>query len=155
MDHDGSKITEREWIHDGTGKCNRFCKCQLWLPTFYKLSKNWKWGAAAKGYWVGLVMHWGSGSIPTSRVCSAAIPYSVWAHITLNPSDETLNWGPLALLLLRQYEFPIGINKVHFLFFFFFQTGKIPSHSLKKSRPLWSVLNERWQCINTREKETC
>ena len=26
------------------------------------------------------------------------------------PSDETLNRGPLALLLRRQYEFPFGIN---------------------------------------------
>ena len=27
-----------------------------------------------------------------------------------SPSDETLNRGPLALLLRRQYEFPFGIN---------------------------------------------
>ena len=26
------------------------------------------------------------------------------------PSDETLNRGPLALLLRRQYEIPFGIN---------------------------------------------
>ena len=31
-----------------------------------------------------------------------------------NPSDETLNRDPLALLLRRQYEFPVGVNKVHF-----------------------------------------
>ena len=31
-----------------------------------------------------------------------------------SPSDETLNQGPLALLLLRQYEFPFGINIVQF-----------------------------------------
>ena len=37
-----------------------------------------------------------------------------------SPSDETLNQGPLALLLRRQYEFPFGIDKVHFLLFFFF-----------------------------------
>ena len=31
-----------------------------------------------------------------------------------SPSDETLNRGPLALLLWRQYEFPFGINIVQF-----------------------------------------
>ena len=34
-----------------------------------------------------------------------------------SPSDETLNRGPLALLLRRQYEFPFGINIVQFPFF--------------------------------------
>ena len=37
-----------------------------------------------------------------------------------SPSDETLNRGPLALLLRQQYEFPFGINIVQFSFFFFF-----------------------------------
>ena len=32
-------------------------------------------------------------------------------------SDETLNRGPLALLLWRQYEFPFGINIVQFSIF--------------------------------------
>ena len=36
-----------------------------------------------------------------------------------SPSDETLNRGPLALLLRRQYEFPFGINIVQFSIFFF------------------------------------
>ena len=36
-----------------------------------------------------------------------------------SPSDETLNRGPLALLLRRQYEFLFGINIVQFSFFFF------------------------------------
>ena len=31
-----------------------------------------------------------------------------------SPSDETLNRGPLALHLRRQYEFPFGINIVQF-----------------------------------------
>ena len=31
-----------------------------------------------------------------------------------SPLDETLNRGPLALLLRRQYEFPFGINIVQF-----------------------------------------
>ena len=35
-----------------------------------------------------------------------------------SPSDETLNRGPLALLLRREYEFPFGINIVQFSFFF-------------------------------------
>ena len=35
-----------------------------------------------------------------------------------SPSDETLNRGPLALLLRRQYEFPFGINIVQFSIFF-------------------------------------
>ena len=34
-----------------------------------------------------------------------------------NASDETLNRGPLALLLRRQYEFPFGINIVQFSIF--------------------------------------
>ena len=37
-----------------------------------------------------------------------------------SPSDETLNRGPLALLLRRQYEFPFGINIVQFSFFVLF-----------------------------------
>ena len=32
-------------------------------------------------------------------------------------SDDTLNWGPLALLLWRLYEFPFGIYVVNFHFF--------------------------------------
>ena len=34
-----------------------------------------------------------------------------------SPSDETLKRGPLALLLRRQHEFPIGINIVQFSMF--------------------------------------
>ena len=40
-----------------------------------------------------------------------------------SPSDETLNRGPLALLLRRQYEFPFGIILVQFSFFF--QSGML------------------------------
>ena len=36
-----------------------------------------------------------------------------------SPSDETLNRGPLVLLLRRQYEFPFGIDIVQFSFFHF------------------------------------
>ena len=35
-----------------------------------------------------------------------------------SPLDKTLNRGPLALLLRRQYEFPFGINIVQFSFSF-------------------------------------
>ena len=38
-----------------------------------------------------------------------------------SPSDETLDRGPLAQLLRRQYEFPFGINVVQFSIFHFFQ----------------------------------
>ena len=45
--------------------------------------------------------------------------------------DETLNWGPLALLLRRQYEFPFGINTVQFSFFFHFhETKRLADFSL-------------------------
>ena len=37
-----------------------------------------------------------------------------------SPSDDTLNRGPLALLLWRQYEFPCGIDIVQISFFFIF-----------------------------------
>ena len=36
-----------------------------------------------------------------------------------SPSDKTLNRGPLALLLRRQYEFSFGINTVQFSIFKF------------------------------------
>ena len=35
-----------------------------------------------------------------------------------SPSDETLNRGPLVLLLRRQYEFPLRYNIVQFSIFF-------------------------------------
>ena len=48
-----------------------------------------------------------------------------------SPSDETLNRGPLALLLQQQYEFPFGINIVQFSFSFsfFFSTVVKPECS--------------------------
>ena len=36
-----------------------------------------------------------------------------------SPLDETLNQGPLALLLWIQYEFPFGINNVQFSISFY------------------------------------
>ena len=52
--------------------------------------------------------------------------------MALSPSDETLNRGPLALLLRRQYEFSFGINIVQFSFrkFFNFFTIFLNAHSL-------------------------
>ena len=44
-----------------------------------------------------------------------------------SPSDETLNRGPLALLLRRQYEFPSGINIVQFSNFFLIFLYSLPS----------------------------
>ena len=47
-----------------------------------------------------------------------------------SPSDETLNLGPLELLLRRQYEFPFGINVVQLSFFF---------SSMKCSFLIWTM----------------
>ena len=49
---------------------------------------------------------------------SSKFTYSPW-HIVIKTyeTDETLNRGPLALLLRRQYEFPFGINIVQFSIF--------------------------------------
>ena len=46
-----------------------------------------------------------------------------------NPSDETLNRGPLALLLQREYEFPFGLMG---LVVFFFNCSN-PAEGLKAS----------------------
>ena len=40
-----------------------------------------------------------------------------------SPSDETLNRGPMALLLRRQYEYPFGINIVQYSAIFIFFQG--------------------------------
>ena len=42
-----------------------------------------------------------------------------------SPSDETLNRGPLALLLWQQYEFLFGINIVQFSIFKDMQTCRM------------------------------
>ena len=69
-----------------------------------------------------------------------------------SPSDETLNRGPLALLLRRQYEFPFGINIVQFSFFIFISMvndiywsffGAIINCSVTQfARLLLSIVNE-------------
>ena len=52
------------------------------------------------------------------RLIADAYPRYNLPSRTHFPSDETLNQGPLALLL--QYEFPFGINIVQFSIFTFF-----------------------------------
>ena len=53
-----------------------------------------------------------------------------------SPSDETLNRGPLALLLRRQYEFPFGINIVQFsISIFNFAHTKIETIKIKVNCP--------------------
>ena len=54
-----------------------------------------------------------------------------------SPSDETLNRGPLALLLRRQYEFPFGINIVQFSIFFYIEHKRVEIHSRKVNKELW------------------
>ena len=45
-------------------------------------------------------------------------------------SDETLNQGPLALLIRRQYEFSFWINRMQFsIFNFFFNAQFAPSRT--------------------------
>ena len=61
------------------------------------------------------------------------------------PSDETLNRGPLALLLWRQYKFPFGINIVQFSIFF---KGSRPRHTLQDWDPLMYSLT-----LNQDERE--
>ena len=51
-------------------------------------------------------------------VCTWMCDHSGMSISADSPSDETLNRGPLALLLRRQYEFPFGINIVQFSIFF-------------------------------------
>ena len=54
---------------------------------------------------------------------SISMSISVDSH-----SDETLNRGPLALLLWQRYEFRFGINIVHFSIFNFQSLGMIIHH---------------------------
>ena len=48
-------------------------------------------------------------------------------------SDETLNQGPLALLLRRHYEFPFGINfsAIFIFIFFIFKKDKTEIQDIK------------------------
>ena len=56
-------------------------------------------------------------------------------------SDETLNRGPLALLLHRQYEFPSGINLVQFSIF---TQYKISNHCIILA---FSWHQKCWYCL--------
>ena len=58
------------------------------------------WYNGVKQHWPRLVLGWVT-------------------ELVYSPVDETVNRGPLALLLQRQFEFPFGINIVQFIFFFF------------------------------------
>ena len=54
---------------------------------------------------------------------------------TDSPSDETLDRGPLALLLRWQYEFLFGINieQISIFNFLFFNISKVEENHMKKS----------------------
>ena len=72
--------------------------------------------SAASGYWhtatVTCLVHLGQATSPS---VSTWMGDRISMSISVNsPSDETLNRGPLALLLRRQYEFPFGINVEQF-----------------------------------------
>ena len=64
-----------------------------------------------KGHWhtitVNRLVCWGLAT--SGLVCTWIDDHSMSISAD-SPSDETLNRGPLALLLRRQYEFPFGIN---------------------------------------------
>ena len=63
-------------------------------------------------------MRWGQAT--WALVCTWIGDRSGMSISADSPLDETLNRGPLALLLRQQYEFPFGINIVQFSFSFFF-----------------------------------
>ena len=71
------------------------------------------------GYWhtsmVNRLVHLGLASVNTCK--GDRISMSISVDID-SPLDETLNRGPLALLLWRLYEFPFGINIDQFSFSF-------------------------------------
>ena len=71
------------------------------------------------GYWhaatANFLVQWGQA---TSTLVSTWMGDRIIMSISVDsPSDDTLNRGPLELLLRRQYEFPFGINIVQFSIF--------------------------------------
>ena len=64
------------------------------------------------------LVRWGKAT--STLVCTLIDDRSGMSISADSPSDETLNRGPFALLLRRQYEFPFGIDIVQFSFFFSF-----------------------------------
>ena len=77
----------------------------------FKTSQN------VSGYWhtaiVNRLVHWGKATSDSVRT---------WMGISMSisvdsNSEETLNRGPLALLLWRQYEFTFGTNILQFSIF--------------------------------------
>ena len=66
---------------------------------------------------VNRLVRWGhETSAPGCSWMGDRISMSISAD---SPLDETLKQGPLAMLLRQQYEFPFGINIVHFSIFNF------------------------------------
>ena len=73
------------------------------------------------GYWhittVHHLIHWGEAT--SASVCTVMGDCISMSISIDSPSEETLNRGPLVLLLWRLYEFHFGINIVQFSFSFF------------------------------------
>ena len=79
------------WVYASVYLCEFLWKCVYrWLGIIYRLASQWIWY-----------------KLYTSS-------NKEMLHLTTTSADETLNWGPLALLLRQQYEFPFGINTVQF-----------------------------------------
>ena len=77
---------------------------------------------AVSRYWHTIManhlVRWGKAT--SALVCTWVVDRSGMSIFADIPSDETLNRGPLALLLRRQYEFSFLINIVQFFNFFKF-----------------------------------
>ena len=95
------------------------------------------------GYWhtatANRLEQWGYA---TSASVSTWMGDCISMSISVNsPSDETLNQGPVVLLLRRQYEFPFGIDiKCSFQFSNFFSifrkrgAGHVFQHLVRDER---------------------
>ena len=83
--------------------------------------------AIGSGYWhtitANRLVRWGKAT--SALVCTWVGDRSGMSISADSPSNETLNRGPLELLLRRQYEFPFGINIVQFSITFFFKLNAI------------------------------
>ena len=70
--------------------------------------------------------------VSSKRTAKCTIRYGMSISADI-PSDETLNRGPLALLLRRQYEFPFGnfgINIVQFSIFSISSSFMLGHHNI-------------------------
>ena len=97
-----------------TAVCWRFC--YIFITVYFSVCMY------VSGHWhivtVNRLVHWGYATL--ALVCTWMGDRISMSISVDSPSDETLNRGPVALLLQRQYEFPFGINIVQFSFSFFF-----------------------------------